>query len=89
MFTEIYRYVYYRYIQKLQENIYYNLNLHYYTKRCVLNVLPSEIIVFLNVTITIVDIKSIILQGLIVVTVHFTHAAASHAHSSSHNENQW
>ena len=26
---------------------------------------------------------------MIVVTVHFTHAAASHAHSRSYNENQW
>lgn len=34
-------------------------------------------------------IKSIRLKGVIVVTVHFTHAEASHAHSSSRNENQW
>ena len=34
-------------------------------------------------------IKYIRLKGVIVVAVHFTHAAASHAHSSSHNENQW
>ena len=58
-----------------------------------LNALPSEIIIVLNVTITIVDIKnyikSIRLKGVIVVTVHFTHAAASHAHSRSYNENQW
>ena len=37
-----------------------NLSLHLYTKRCMLYALPSEIIIVLNVTITIVDIKIIL-----------------------------